>query len=127
MYVNGLLCHCSAGALDESYADLAFCITPTADDLKAELLAHGVKPPPSSGPPSGAVRQDKAASSDAASASLNLLSGEGAVQPETHHLAAFPQSSSCPSEFWGEHQSLIRKITLCVLHSSRIASEVYTC
>ncbi len=73
-------------------------MTPTADDLKVELLAHACKLP-ASGPPPRAGRPARAASAGAElPATFMGASGTQLAQPPM----AFPACSSCPPEFWGK-------------------------
>ena len=80
------------------------CVTPTADDLKAELLAHGRKPP-SSGPPRNACSAERAASAGAELA-ITFTGAKILTQQAAHFPVVFPQSSSCPPEFWGKPSGL---------------------
>lgn len=75
-------------------------MTPTAEDLKAELLAHACKLP-ASGPPVRAGRPDRAAS---AGAELPAYFGAAPPGPQQgpQSVLAFPACSSCPPEFWGD-------------------------
>ena len=75
-------------------------MTPTAEDLKAELLLHGVKPPTGS-KGSGQGRRAASADLDGPVSFLTIKTGSPgmAAQPAA---VTFPQASSCPPDFWGE-------------------------
>ena len=88
----------SSGKAQGASADAALSITPTAEDLKAELLAHSRKPPQRSGLPS--IRTGRLAQRSASDAVTSLPFSP--AQPEPQALMAFPQAVSCPPEFWGE-------------------------
>ena len=88
----------SSGKAQGASADASLSITPSAEDLKAELLAHGRKPPQRSGLPS--IRTGRLAQRSASDAVTSLPFSP--AQPEPQALMAFPPSVSCPPEFWGE-------------------------
>ncbi len=92
-----LLCLCSFAAAKGPFAAAAYTMTPTADDLKAELLAHACKLP-ASGPPSRASR----AASAGAELPATLVAVASATQLAAQPAMAFPACSSCPPEFWGK-------------------------
>ena len=77
----------------------AYTMTPTADDLKAELLAHAWKLP-ASGPHLRAGRPERAASAGA-ELPATFMAAAAEAQPAEQPLLAFPACSSCPPEFWG--------------------------
>ena len=88
----------SSGKTQGASADGSLSITPSAEDLKAELLAHSRKPPQRSGLPS--IRTGRLAQRSASDAVTSLPFSP--AQPEPQALMAFPPSVSCPPEFWGE-------------------------
>lgn len=92
------LCRCSFHDKSQN-ASQDYSMTPTAEDLKAELLLHGVKPPTAS----KGSEQGRACSADldGPMSFLTIKTGSSgkAAQPAA---VAFPQASSCPPEFWGE-------------------------
>ena len=89
---------CSSGEAQSASADASLSITPTAEDLKAELLAHGMRPPQRSGLP--CIRTGRLAQRSASDAITSLPFSP--TQQEPQALVAFPQAASCPPEFWGE-------------------------
>ena len=74
-------------------------MTPTADDLKAELLAHACKLP-ASRPPLRTGRPERAASAGV-EVPVTFMDVAAGTQPAEQPLMAFPACSSCPPEFWG--------------------------
>ena len=88
----------SSGKAQGASADASLSITPSAEDLKAELLAHSRKPPQRSGLPS--IRSGRLAQRSASDAVTSLRFSP--ARPEPQALMAFPQAVSCPPEFWGE-------------------------
>ena len=89
---------CSSGKAQGAFADASLSITPSAEDLKAELLAHGMRPPQRSGLP--CIRTGRLAQRSASDAVTSLPFSPARPQPQA--LMAFPPSVSCPPEFWGE-------------------------
>ena len=97
MELRDFRCLCSFESTKGPFAAADYPMTPTAEDLKAELLAHACKLP-ASGPPVRAGR--------AASAGAELPANFGAAvrgpQQGPQPVLAFPACASCPPEFWGE-------------------------
>ena len=99
---------CSSGNAQGAFAGDSLSVTPTAEELKAELLACGMKPPQRSGLPS--IRTGRLGQRSASDAQTTLPFSPAQQEPPA--LTAFPQAVSCPPEFWGE---LLADISI-VLH-----------
>ena len=89
---------CSSGSAQGTFAGASLSVTPTAEALKAELLAHGMKLPRPSGLPS--IRTGRLGQRSASDAQRTLPFSPAQQEPQA--LMAFPQAVSCPPEFWGE-------------------------
>ena len=74
-------------------------MTPTAEDLKAELLLHGVKPPTASEGSGKGRAHSVDLDGPVSFLTIKTHSPGKAAQPAA---VAFPQASSCPPDFWGE-------------------------
>ena len=89
---------CSSGTVQGTFAGALLSITPTAEELKAELLARSMRPPQPSGLPS--IRTGQLAQRSASDAQTALPFSP--AEQERQAQMAFPQAVSCPPEFWGE-------------------------